>query len=253
MSSRTSNLSLNRVDWAMREQLLTLAPSALHAYLLTLPLQQASEDDQRSEARVRDLLTHLDNPLERFLLERHGLLTGLRVDRPRYASRALELLEGDASIRDTLSQLAFPSGNTRMGGEVWLTDPLVVLASVDPRTARDLLTAAEQMRDCREPFTPLEGAPGLVELLGGLDGEGEPRDRVFEPAHVAKLVDLRNTRAPLPRFLPIALEALDLWRPDEHEVDLETFITQELAFVVRLYAHARSEGHGVDVHWHPNP
>ena len=51
MSGRTSNLSLNRVDWELRQKLLTLEGDALGALLVSL---------KRSPPREEDLLERIN-------------------------------------------------------------------------------------------------------------------------------------------------------------------------------------------------
>ncbi len=261
MSSRTSNLSFNRVDCELRERVLLLAAGPLHSMLLSMPLPAASDEDHRTEAMLRRHLAEQPAPLEQRLLEHHALVACLRVDRERYSRRAVELVEEEQvefpMTRETLCQLAFPAGTRRMRGELWLTDPLVVLSMVEPRVARDMLSAAASMFECAEPFVPFEGIPPVLEAMGGLDANGEPRDRVFEAPSVKTITTALDSRPrvleQIPHFVKVALEALFLWVPDDRELPLESFISQELTAIHDLYARARAEALGVEVCWHPNP
>lgn len=261
MSGRTHNLSLNRVDWARRHQLLTLEPSALHTLLLSMPLRPADDDDRATELKIRRRLEQPLGASERFALEFSTLLTGLRVDRPRYARRAIELLEAETPdltwVRITLEQLAFPGGAPRMGGELWLIDPFVLLAIVDPSVAAGIAQTAAEMGHEIAPFTPLRSEPAVIEAMGGLDADGEPRDQAYDPATVSRIaaaLDQRPRPLPaVPKGLIEALEALSIWRPADAELPLEAILNREVTSLHELYARAHAEGHGVDVCWHANP
>jgi hypothetical protein len=261
MSGRTSNLSFNRVDCEVRERLLRLAPGPLLSMLLSMTLPPADDEDRRAEATLRRHLAEERSPLEKSLLEQHTLLPCLRVDRERYSRRAIELLEEEQgefpTMRETLTQLAFPAGTRRMGGELWLTAPLVVLSMVEPRVARDLLSAATSMFECAEPFVPFEGIPPALEAMGGLDADGEPKDQVFDAPSVLAITTALDSRPrvleSIPHFLKVAIEALYLWVPEDRELPLDSFISQELTAIHDLYARAKAEELGVEVTWHPNP
>src|SRR5262249_10129746 len=88
MSGRLSNLSFNLVDWKIREQILGVAPDQLESLLCALELPPATDDDR---ARVK----RLDAKDFPWVVYACSIGQGLRVDRRRFAARAVDLWKQD--------------------------------------------------------------------------------------------------------------------------------------------------------------
>src|SRR5215470_14324796 len=91
MSGRLSNLSFNLVDWKIREQILTAKGNQLESLLCALELPPAEDGD-------RQLVKRLDAGEFHQILHPVYIRQALRVDRARFAKRAVELYERESDF-----------------------------------------------------------------------------------------------------------------------------------------------------------
>jgi len=258
MSGRESNLSFNLVDWKIREQILAVTRDELESFLCALELPPATDGD-------RQLVKRLDAGEFPDILHPCFIRQALRVDRPRFAKRAVDLYERDF-MRHMLEGLAFVRGGRRMGGEVWLIYPDVVLCCCDPDYARLRYGFLEQFTTEAPPFVEYAGAPAMTRAMGGISAEIEPLDQAYDPTTAAELAAALEVFSidslvvpPRVRFfaenggLGIEGEGLIKTWEEEYLGTVDEFVRGAADKIREIYLQARARHLGVDVYWHSNP
>lgn len=274
MSSPWSNLSYNLVDWDLHVRLaaaMDAGPAALEDALRGLSLSP-EEDDERT-------VRLFDEGRFPTLLHFHVLVPGLRWDAERFRPMAARLLREEREreedwglVTSALSQLAFVNGSTRMYGDVWLVEPLTLLAAFSARFAawssdgtspgetRDALELAMGFHDAATAAFrrgPDEAGRGIGAVLSDLvlppDVTGALA-RDLAPLRVPDALrgDLARVRREVATYAPALLEqAAEIAEPGQDP--LEAWLAESLREIVALFARAATEGRGVDVSWHANP
>jgi hypothetical protein len=256
MAGPESNLSFNLVDWKIREQILAVTRDELESFLWALELPPATDDDR---ARVK----RLDAGGVPEIVHPYFVWHGLRVDRRRFARRAVELYE-QSFMRDKLEELAFVGGSTRSYGDLAIVAPDVLLCCCDAGWARVRYEFLEQFTTEAPPFVEYAGAPAMTRAMGGLSPEIEPLDQVYDPTTAAEIAAALEAFSidsfvvpPRVRFFAengamLEGELIKTW---EVEVlgTVEEIVRRDATEIREIYAQARTRGLGVDVCWHDNP
>jgi hypothetical protein len=271
MSGRLSNLSFNLVDWKIREQILDAAPDQLESLLCALELLPADDHD-------RAVVKRLDAGKIPEILHHCFVGQGLRVDRRRFATRAVELCEKVPDLmRSKLEELAFVGGSTRMHGDLMLVDPYVVLCCCDASFARRWCADFEEFADTADldefadapPFVEFAGAHIMTramggvssEMMGGLSPELEPLDyapldQAYDPTAAAEFAAALEVFSidslVVPPRVRYMVEHFTHWET-EYLGTVPEFVRRAASEIFVVYAQARARRLGVDVYWHSNP
>ncbi|MDX2089127.1 MAG: hypothetical protein SFX73_14815 [Kofleriaceae bacterium] len=131
----------------------------------------------------------------------------------------------------------------RVGGELRIEHPALVLASYAPRFAAWLL-------DRRGPWLAPVPKDSVVQALGGLDRTDQPRDTTYRADEVRQLADalVRETfkaTAVDPRLKAYAREVVP------HLESVADHVRIAVSEIIAFYRQAAEQGHGVEVRWHP--
>ena len=261
MSGRLSNLSFNLVDWKIREQILTAKGDQLESLLCALELPPAEDGD-------RQLVKRLDAGEFHQILHPVYIRQALRVDRARFAKRAVELYEQNqvpGFMRDKLEELAFVGGSSRMWGDLQLIYPDVLLGCCDREYARLPFGWLEEATTEAPPFEEIAGAPAMTRAMGGLSPEMEPLDQAYDPtaaAEIAAALEVFSIESivvpPRLRFftenggLEIGGGLIKTWE-EEYLGTVDEFVRGAADKIREIYLQARARHLGVDVYWHSNP
>jgi len=259
MSGRLSNLSFNLVDWKIREQILAAKGDQLESLLCALELPPGEDGD-------RQLVKRLDAGEFHQILHPVYIRQALRVDRPRFAKRAVELYERESDfMRHMLEELAFVGGSSRMWGDLQLIYPDVLLGCCDREYARLPFGWLEEATTEAPPFEEIAGAPAMTRAMGGLSPEMEPLDQAYDPtaaAEIAAALEVFSIESivvpPRLRFftenggLGIGGGLIKTWE-EEYLGTVDEFVRGAADKIREIYLQARARHLGVDVYWHSNP
>src|SRR5262245_6602611 len=277
MSDPESNLSFNLVDWKVREQILAVTRDQLESLLCALELPPATDAHRHSVKR-------LDAGGVPEVVQPYFVRHGLRVDRRRFARRAVELYE-QSFMRRQLEELAFVGGSTRSVGDLWLIDSDVVLCCCDSDYARCRSSQAldQFITTDAPPFVAFAGAHVMTRAMGGLAPALYPLDQAYDPTAAAELaaaledfsidslvvpprVRYLAERRALGHFRQSLRQLRSIVEDEGLEIDddgppgerwdaeslgtVEEYVRRSAGEIRAIYAQARARGLGVDLHWH---